>query len=164
MTVAVQPVIRLPLYLSLRPRYFLGFDNNLPFRHFIGWFAFAHLSYSYLTALYSLFFYCFMHRCYRWHIIEVVWLVLLKNLIGRPTSIFISVTLPFDSSQHTSSRRLTAKWPSVRLSHHQAYGSRTWRFVKYKYNRSLHQLQPVPLIIRLVWTCQKNLLTAFGTT
>ncbi len=44
-----------------------------------------------------------MHLRYQWHIIEVVWLVLLKALTGRPTSIFILVTLSLDSSQHTSS-------------------------------------------------------------
>ena len=30
-----------------------------------------------------------------------------------------------------SSRRLTAQWPPVRLSHHSAYGPRTERFVKF---------------------------------
>lgn len=146
MTVAIQPVIRFPLYLSLRPRYFLGFDNNLPFRHFIGKFAFAHLSYSYLTASYSLFFYCFMHRCYRWYIIEVVWLVLLKNLIGRPTSIFISVTLSFDSSQHTSSSP-----PRQNLT---GWGSHTTkRTVLEFYGKKKHFLKKFLTFFRLpIWT------------
>ena len=59
-----------------------------------------------------------MRLSYPKYIIEVVWLVLLKNLIGRPSSIFILVTMSFDISQHTSSRRLTVKWLPVRLSHH----------------------------------------------
>lgn len=100
MTVAVQTVIRLPLRSSLTPRYLSGFDNNWPFRHFIGRFAFAHLPYSHLTVSNSLFFYRFMCLCFLKHIIEVVWLILLKIPTGRPASIFITVALLAQLAAH----------------------------------------------------------------
>ncbi len=116
MTVAVQTVIRFPLYSSLTPRYLSGFDNYCPFRHFIGRFAFAHLSYSYLIPIYrDLFSYRFMHRCFLQHIIEVVWPVLLKALIGRPASIFYCSYVAFAThSTHRVGRREAnaPRWPS----------------------------------------------------
>jgi len=59
MTVAVQTVIRFPLYSSLTPRYLSGFDNYWSFRHFpeinsgqaIGRFAFLPLRQTWRSSL-----------------------------------------------------------------------------------------------------------------